>query len=171
MSFPIEVVAVKVENKGKFRVASVTYKDKDGKVDNKAIVSFANATYPATAEVFKTLSQSQQGDQYDVTSQKDEKGFWQWTSAISVGKNVQGASSSVAKIVKSSYETTEERAARQVYIVRQSSISSAIDYLVAQGGKPKFDVNEVIAVAQQFETHVFSKDPSGELLSEPVEVE
>jgi hypothetical protein len=56
---------------------------------------------------------------------------------------------------KSTYETPEERAARQVLIVRQSSISSAVEFAVAHKVK---DPQEVIAIAKQFEDYVFGND-------------
>jgi hypothetical protein len=55
---------------------------------------------------------------------------------------------------KSTFETPEERAKKQVYIVRQSSISSAIDTL-SVGSKAKLDPKEVIEVAQVYESFVF----------------
>jgi hypothetical protein len=71
---------------------------------------------------------------------------------------------SVSSIVspKSTYETPEERAKKQIYIVRQSSIGSAIDML-SVGSKSPPKVDEVIAVAKQFEEYVFNMFPSSEV--------
>ena len=69
-------------------------------------------------------------------------------------------SSSLRKVLKMQQdrlknETKEERAARQVYIIRQSSLSTAVE-LLGQGKS----VDEVIKVAKQFETYVFDKSSS-----------
>lgn len=155
MSFQIEVLKVTVENKGKYRVAIVDHKTSDGKVDSKKVMSFTNK------EVFATLSQSQQGDQYEIVSEKDKNGYWQWTSVVSVGKaNGTSPAKAIGSAVRSTYETAEERAARQVYIVRQSSISAAIAFYAAAQPKGVVDVNcdDIIALAKEFEAYVFAKE-------------
>ena len=76
----IEVLKVDVENKGKYRQAKVSYKRDDGKVDAKFLVSFANK------DVYKTMTEAQPGDVFDVTWEKDEKGFPQWAQVSSLGK-------------------------------------------------------------------------------------
>lgn len=156
MSFSIEILKVGVESKGKYRVAVVDHKTGDGKVDSKKIMSFANKDFPSTADVFKTLSQAQQGDQYEIEAKKDTNGFWQWIAAVSVGKASVPASPGgkvVSQTVRSSYETPEERAARQVYIVRQSSIANAVANLSRDGARPSVD--EIIDLAKEFEAYVF----------------
>lgn len=172
MALNVEVVRVQTEPKGKYQVASVDYKGPDGRIDNKKLVSFANK------DVFKLFSNAQQGDVFDVTSEKDGNGYWQWTSAVSAGKVVAPASGNTATnsgtrsntgtaSPRSTYETPEERAKKQVYIVRQSSVSSAIDLLKSPKGTP--DVEEVIAVAKQFESYVFdASTPVDEIPKEVV---
>jgi hypothetical protein len=54
---------------------------------------------------------------------------------------------------RSTYETHEERARRQVYIIRQSSLSTAVAYLTLTG-KTKSTPEEVIKVADQFANYV-----------------
>jgi hypothetical protein len=168
MSFQIEIVKVDVERKGKYSTASVSHKTADGKIDNKKVQSF---TYK---EVFNTLSQAQPGDLFEIESQKiknekDGKEYWTWTSVNSVGKAGTTSGPSMAKTVKSSYETPTERAARQVYIVRQSSISNAVAYFEAKGDT-RFDPDAVIDVAKRFEAYVFSNAVSLETVL-PSEVE
>jgi len=158
----IEVLKVDVENKGKYRQAKVSYKRDDGKVDAKFLVSFANK------DVYKTMTEAQPGDAFDVTWEKDEKGFPQWAQVSSLGKatgeGVGGGGNqkveSVARTaVRSSYETPEERAKRQVYIVRQSSISNAIAFLAARepkGVDVSSDENTVLSLAEIFAHYVFN---------------
>ena len=155
MAINIEVVRVEIESKGKYQAASVIYKGQDGKVDNKKLVSFANK------EVFKTFSQAQPGDMFEVGLEKDTNGYWQWTSASAVGKNTGGATqgsvgSTPRNSPRSTYETPEERAARQVYIVRQSSVSAAIALL--KDAKRQVSADEVIATAREFEKYVFEQE-------------
>jgi hypothetical protein len=122
-------------------------------------------------EVFNALKESKFGDIFNVTRVKNDKGFWDWTAvrggsmadsaSNSVGTNDVPATSNFVKGTpspKSNYETTEERAARQVLIVRQSSISSAFEFAFAHNTK---DPQEVIAIAKQFEAYVFGKEAAG----------
>ena len=59
----------------------------------------------------------------------------------------------VNRVTGSTYETPEERAKKQVVIVRQSSVSNAIALLVATN-KEGFDANHVVEVAEVFEKFV-----------------
>jgi hypothetical protein len=61
------------------------------------------------------------------------------------------ATSSVT--VKSNYETAEERAARQRLIVRQSSLSNALQYFEITKAKPTVD--EVTDLAESFTKFIF----------------
>ena len=151
----IDIIAVAVEDRGKYKMAEVTYKS-DGKTSAKKIMSFG-----AAAEVFKVLSNAQPGQTFDVTSQKNDKGYWDWVSisqgGVAQASSNSGGSSSVANPApRSNYETPEERAQRQVLIVRQSSLSSAIEHLKANTKKVP-TIEEVISVARQFEDYVFGR--------------
>lgn len=168
MAINIEIIKVEIEQKGKYQVANIMYKTGDGKPDNKKIVSFD----AHSKDVFKTLVAAQPGDIFDVVSEKIE-GYWKWTAATSAGKNVGGAAASgggrATTSPRSTYETPEERAARQVYIVRQSSISNAVELL--KDPKKPASVDDVIDVARQFEAYVFGTEaPAKEMpdfLKEP----
>jgi hypothetical protein len=57
-----------------------------------------------------------------------------------------------------SWETPDERAKKQVYIVRQSSIGAAIDYLDKfREADAEVAVSDVLRVATQFENFVFGQ--------------
>ena len=159
----IEIVANPVSTvptaKGSYQVIDLAYKNKSfqDKLEGKKVMSFTNK------DVFAALQKAQFGDVFEVSRVKNDKGFWDWTAVNTggAGVNVSNASSGspvVASPVKgtvtpkSNYETAEERAARQVLIVRQSSISSAVDLAVANKVK---DPQEVIKIAQTFEAYVF----------------
>lgn len=133
----------------KYQVAEVAYKDHEGKVSGKKIMSFVNK------DVFNQVSKAKGGDVFDVTLAKDDAGYWQWTSitaltGITTNTNAPKANASP----KSTYETPEERAQKQVYIVRQSSLTNAIALANATGDKLATP-ESIIAVAKQFEAYVF----------------
>lgn len=159
----IEVVANPVSTvptaKGSYQVIDLAYKNKSfqDKLEGKKVMSFTNK------DVFAALQKASFGDIFEISRVKNDKGFWDWTAVASSngavsagGADVPVAQAQQVKVgtvtPKSNYETAEERAARQVLIVRQSSISSAVDLAVANKVK---DPQEVIKIAQAFEAYVF----------------
>ena len=147
----VEIIDVTVESKGKYRVANVNYKSEAGRVDGKKIMSFT------FKDVFKTLSEAKQGDKFDVKAVKNDNGYWDWTEAVPAGKNTgaTGVAEGRSQATRSNFETPEERAKRQVYIVRQSSIASAIALLNLTETDRDYDAHDVIELARQFEGYVF----------------
>lgn len=141
-----------------YQSMEVTYKGEDGRVTSKKLMSFSNPG------VFKTISTLTKGATIDVVTQKDQAGYWQWT-AINEGGST--ATSSYApngnsaplptptKVTSSTYETKEERAVRQRLIVRQSSLSSAIDILSV--GSKGIKKEEVLALAEELVSWVFDE--------------
>ena len=99
-------------------------------------------------ETIQALQQFNSGDHVDVTMVKNGD-YWNWEG---VSKIEAGASEAKKTSYKkeSTYETPEERAQRQVYIVRQSSIANAIALFGAQS------VTDTLKVAQQFTDFVFN---------------
>lgn len=148
--------------KGSYQVCELAYKNRtfQNKVEGKKLMSFSEK------EAFATLQNANNGDVFTVTRVKDEKGYWKW-SAATAGESAaasQTASDAPGKAPnwsgnpspKSNYETPEERAHRQVMIVRQSSISSAVAMLTVNN-KKHITVNEVIDAARMFEAFVMGK--------------
>jgi hypothetical protein len=146
------------KNGRSYQSMEVTYKNEQGQTQSKKLMSFSNP------EVFKQAKEWQKGDSVNVNMTKDDAGYWQWVSigeagsapstppqAFTGSKPAQGA-----RVTGSNYETPEERAKKQVYIVRQSSISSAIDLLKSNGNDVK--VENVLSVAKQLEDYVFGKE-------------
>ncbi|MDE1816595.1 MAG: hypothetical protein KGI11_08565 [Thaumarchaeota archaeon] len=149
----IDVGTVNQEStkKGKsYQSIEVTYKNDQGQVSSKKLVSFAN---PA---IFTAAKGWQKGDQIDVRTEKDENGYWQWT-----GINVAGEQAPITsapketRVTGSNYETKEERAQRQVYIIRQSSIASAIS-LASVGHKSTLNVHDVLSIADELVNYVMN---------------
>jgi len=67
--------------------------------------------------------------------------------------------SSVGRVTGSNYETAAERAIRQRLIVRQSSITAALDLMKHNAPKAVLDLDAVLAIASRFEDHVFRPQP------------
>lgn len=139
------------KNGRSYQSMEVTYKNDSGQVQSKKLMSFSNP------DVFKQAKDWQKGDTVDVNTQKDDNGYWQWISigadAIAqASSNTSNTTSKTTRVTGSNYETKEERAQRQVMIVRQSSISSSISALTAEGKSPS--VAEVLAMAKEFENYV-----------------
>lgn len=140
--------------KGSYQVADVAYKNNtfQGKVEGKKVMSFG-----ATAESFKSLAQAQPGQTYEVQIVKNDKGYNDWVSmaaagAASASAPQKASPSSATPAPKNTYETPEERAKRQISIVRQSSLSNAIATLSV--GAKKVEPDDVIAVAKKYESFV-----------------
>lgn len=149
--------------------AEVAYKNLsfNGKVENKIIMPFG-VTQAACAAMLTATP----GSKWDIAIVKNDKGYNDWTSAVAsnaeappqqaptatAGYTRTQAGASTAT-TKSTYETPEERAAKQIYIVRQSSISAAIN-LLGVGSKTPPKVADVIETAKEFEAYVFGRESS-----------
>ena len=145
----------------------VLYRDMNGKVLTKNLVSFKNPT------VFKLFSTAKQDETYEVESvkgepQADGKQFWEWKSAHRLENQEQGVLPTVDKSgntnkapVKLAFTETD----RQRLIVRQSSIAQAVNY-----AKDKVGVvlDDILEVAAQFENWVFRPVAEVESKSIPV---
>lgn len=157
----IQVISTSVETKptakGSYQQLEVVYKNLtyQGKVESKKIMSFG-----AGAKAFTTLSAAGNGGTFDITVVKNAAGYNDWTDCVTA---VAGAAPAQATAVpggkastpvKSTYETPEERAQRQVLIVRQSSVSSALT-LHAMGAKSPPKLDEVLDTAQKISDFVF----------------
>lgn len=145
-------VTTKTAKSGKpYQTAEVAYKNLDqGKVESKNITQYS--------DVFKKVVDAQTGSVYDVATAKDDSGFWQWTSFV-LGTPGEAVAANVSKATpapKSTYETPEERAKKQVYIIKQSQLTNAIN-LLSVGAKTPPTVEQVKLVAQLFVDFVFSE--------------
>jgi hypothetical protein len=139
------------KNGRSYQSIEVTYKNDQGQVANKKLMSFSNPS------VFNHIKGLAKGDSLNVQTEKDANGYWQWTgiggdNAVAT-ETKQATPATGGRVTGSNYETKEERAARQVYIIRQSSLSTAVE-LLGQGKS----VADVIATAKEFEAYVFSKE-------------
>jgi len=151
----IEIVNVNVEDKGKYKQATVAYRS-NGKLSEKKLMSFGAGT-PS----FEVLQTAKAGEVYDIVAAKNNKGFWDWTSASKgiAGTEVKPAQTGGTATPRGSYETPEERAIRQKLIVRQSSLSNALEFFTLTKKAPT--VESVTEVADAFVAYVFNTNNNG----------
>lgn len=175
----IQIIAVSKETKptakGSYVQAEIVFKNLTygGKTEAKKLMDFEKFG------VFPIVANAPPGSVFDIEVVKNDKGFNDWTKATpgTAGAPVAQApasaiagyngstSNSNAKApsapTRSTYETPEERAAKQVYIVRQSSVSAAINTL-SIGAKSAPKSADVVALAREYEAYVFDKGAVGE---------
>jgi len=165
----VNIKVISVENtfvptaKGGYNKLEVAYKNlTTNKVESKILMSFG-----LTAGAYKALADSKANDVFWVESEKkpgaDGKEYWTWMSASQQAPGIlmepqvkTSAATSGYVSPKSTYETPEERAKKQVYIVKQSSLSAAIA-LLSVGAKAPPKSEDVLAQAQQFTDWVFQE--------------
>jgi hypothetical protein len=158
----IQIRNVSVENvvkgKSRYSVAHVTY-DFQGAEKTRKIMSFSNP------DVFKKVQEAV-GQSVEVVIGKNDAGYDEWKSVTITGSaSTTGTVSSpptANRVSGSNYENKEERAARQVLIVKQSSLSAAVATLTP-GAKAALDPRVVLDLAQQYVDWVFEQQEEDEL--------
>ena len=147
---------------GSYKGTRITYRESDGSLKEKCIHSNALKYNPTLKN---QLNEVKSGD--DVTLVLEKEGdFWNLKevtkgvpqSAVASNGNGGGAKNGSAANAspRSTYETPEERAKRQVLIVRQSSVSSAIAYAATQ--KSQMKIEDVLKIAEQINAFVFDTE-------------
>lgn len=131
---------------GKWQKLDIEYV-RDGKKQKRTLVAIGD-----TKEVVKKLVQDfNEGDQIEVSLKQSEDGqYWNWVDVAPVDEGQAKPKSSVQ--VKGGWETPEERARKQVYIIRQSSIANALEF---HKNDAKLTVEQALATAKKFEQYVF----------------
>ena len=163
----IEIINVQAATKptktGKTYVQlDVAYKNltREGKIEGKKIMPFQNP------DVHANLQKATMGQVFEVTTVKEGE-YWQWSNVQEVAKggNMEPQTSSAASSgyaskgtpsPKSTYETPEERAARQRLIVRQSCLSNAVETLKVD--KKGVDPTEALKLAARYVGWVFGEE-------------
>jgi predicted DNA-binding WGR domain protein len=146
----------------KYNILTINYTDA-GKLASRKMFSFV------AKEVYPVFAKASSGEYFEITEEKNAKGYNDFTSAKSVGMvapNSEQASAPAATAgspnksysapASSTYSTKEERDQTQIYIVRQSSIKHAIDTITLLGGK-KITQDEILTLARKYENFVFGK--------------
>jgi len=170
----IKIVAVSTEMKTNakgtsYKALTVDYRDDSNKLSSKTINVFG--AQKRTREILEEASPEQV---YEVTAVKNNAGYWDWTDARITTEQL-GSTSTVSAAQASSkpqtntsassggrgFETPEERAKKQVYIVRQSSLANAVATL-SVGVKSPPAPEDVIKVARLYESYVFDTNVGAE---------
>lgn len=154
MTFRIVIQEVKIEEvrngRNKYDKAEVVYSF-NGQNRTQKLMSFSN---PAIfAQVRKMVS----GETYDVEVVKNDAGFNSWAKIVAISNEpapVAEGKPTPGRTNVSTYETAEERKIKQMYIIKQSSITNAIT-LLGQQENAIVDVAAVLDVAQQFVDFVY----------------
>jgi hypothetical protein len=149
-----------------YQQLEVAYKNLtfQGKIESKKLMPFG-----AQKAAFDALANAAVGSTFEVTVVKNDAGYNDWTACVQAAPGsvavASGSINNAAKPtagttmqVKSTYETPEERAKKQVYIIRQSSLSSAISMLTP-GAKSPIKLSEVTDVADELFAWVM-QDPN-----------
>lgn len=132
----IEIISVTTSftktAKGGYSTAEVKYIEDGNRERERKIVSFSNP------KVFDTIKNAEPGTTWNVTVKDDEYKNWatiEPTAGEAPPKSAAALPSKAAPTT-SQYETRDERNARQRLIVRQSSLSNAIEILTAGAKSP-----------------------------------
>jgi hypothetical protein len=166
MQVKIQIIATSIETKqgpkSSYQMLDITYRDLDkNKVASKKVMSFNKPEI-----VFKTMATAKPTDVFDVELIKNEgTGYWDWTNvtktsatdAPSTSPTSATKTSSAGSSKSGGWETPEERAKKQIYIVRQSSLSNAVNAL-SVNAKTAPKAEDVIEYARTLEKFVFEFD-------------
>lgn len=146
----ISVESNKVPGKT-WKQVDIAYKNDKGELKGKKVPSFS------LKRGLDTLLSAKEGDPLDITVVKDGE-YWNWTEVSAAASDdapakANGKSHSGFSTPSRDFETRLERAARQVLIVRQSCLSTAVNMFSV--GKSVPDVKDIISIAKQLEGYVF----------------
>ena len=162
----IKILSIEIKNppdpSKKYTIMTVNYTD-DGKLASRNVLSFV------AKDVYAAFKNAKNGESYEITEEKNSKGYFEFVTAKSVGF-LSGATEAIhstgtparsyTAAASSTYSTKEERDQTQIYIVRQSSIKHAIDTISILGGKTAPTQDAILALARKYEAFVFGKDPT-----------
>lgn len=95
-----------------------------------------------TKNVIQKLKEAKPNEVWDIKLEKDGE-YWNWVEAVKNAAADTATPQRYSANTKSHYETPEERAQRQVYIIKQSSLTNAINL---RG--PGTSLAEILATAQ-----------------------
>jgi hypothetical protein len=148
----IRIISAEVIPQGKFKKVLLKY-DQDGQSKSSNVVSFGDS-----AEAFKVLSKANAGEAYEIKMKKNGE-YWNIVEASPVEGERTTVTSGTKAPTRSgnTYETPDERHRKQVYIVRQSSISAAISAYgqFAADTDTETYQQDILQLAETFERWVF----------------
>lgn len=144
----MQILLKEVKNprkEGKWGKLDIVYV-KDGKESKRTLVAIGN-----TKDVMNAFREpGAVGSVFEIgltTTEKDGQTYYNWDSA----KKVEGSAAKETKssyTSKSTYETPEERALKNISICRQNALTNAVVFLSAKEGKATPE--DVISLATVF---------------------
>ena len=155
-------VEIQKQAGGVYTGTRLAYRDESGALKEQ---NFHNNALKFNPKLKVQLGNLAPNETFTMVKEKDGE-FWKVMSITAGAPQQEDVTSSStpakgatpAAPYKSTYETPEERAKKQVYIVRQSSISAAINFVDTK----KVSVADVLSVAKQFEDYVFGATTADE---------
>lgn len=159
-------VPVKKKDGGTYDGWTLTYEKEDGTIEQ---IAKATAQFKYQPSLKTSLEALSKDDDFTLEMEKNDKGFW---DIVSIAKGANMPAPTPKKEYKTdksgNYETPDERAKRQVLIVRQSSLSNAIEALGP--GKKAAEYTKLAESFVDFVFEVFEKDKK-QAAATPPEVE
>ena len=137
---------------GAYKGSKIIYKDVEGKVKEKA---FHENTFKYNKAFEKELHALSAGDSFVATLEKKGE-YWNWLAIKKSTGETPTMAKPAATSTGSNWETAEERKNKQVYIIRQSSISAALKVLELNGNK-KISVKDVTLLADELTNWVLGQ--------------
>lgn len=144
-------------NGGTYQGSRFTYRDQNGAIKEQ---NFTVQSLKFNPAIKNSLNQLKTGEIFTMVKEKEGE-FWNvkgiYAGEGSAPSQTPSAGTTKAPLTpnaspKSNYETPEERAQRQVYIIRQS----AVNYAVNAGSLLKLkNKEEILSLAKFFESYVF----------------
>jgi hypothetical protein len=157
-------VAVNKRDGGTYQGWRLVYRNSEGKTEEIAKPMAGLKYQPALGEALKKLAA---GDEFTAEMEKNASNYWEVISvrkgsempSEAAGTTVQPAAKKEYKTDKSgNWETTEERAARQVMIVRQSSLGHSVALFTGCHKEgDRITSKDVLKMAETFEAWVLRK--------------
>lgn len=157
----IEPIVKQTKKGDDYTLFEVTYKDAEGKTNSYKAMPFG---LPAKKKVNSVLATLQTPILVDVDMEKepgtDGKEYWAWTNVKPASEKPKAQdipSTAQGYAAKPSGDEQD----RQVLIVRQSSISSAVAFLASDKSGSGATADDVLQTAQRFEDFVFGRVTTG----------
>ena len=160
VAIDVDVKKAEKNGGGSYKGWKLVYEDGEGEV--KTIAKHMNSLKFA-APLANGLKQLNAGDMFTMEMEK-EGDFWNPKSVFkgeaspTKTQSIASKHTNTTTSSNSTYATKEERAQTQKYIVRQSSVTSALKLLEVTGVK-KATTSDVIVLAKEFEAFVMGTIP------------
>lgn len=154
----IQIVNVKGPYKeGRFNKLDVSYISEGVKKDRKLVA------VGETEEVINVLRNAKADEEYEVKVEKKGE-FWNWNAISKLEASAAASGGGRSSYGGDRYEGAEERAKRQEYIIRQSCLTNAVNYI--SSGKANIpaevQIMALLDIAEQFVDWVYNDKPVDE---------